>query len=79
MLNSQHYQSSKKMSKKINQAMVRGGNHRQNWTKLMDIQTKTHFRNVLRGDMVSWNDPISLLNDTALTWENLKTKFERDF
>jgi hypothetical protein len=47
-----------------------------NWT---DIQTITHFRNALRGDMVSWYDTITLLDDTALTWINLKTKFERDF
>jgi hypothetical protein len=47
-----------------------------NWT---EIQTITHFRNALRGDMVSWYDTITLLDDTALTWDNLKTKFERDF
>ena len=47
-----------------------------NWS---DIQTITHFRNALRGDMVSWYDTITLLDDTALTWDILKTKFERDF
>ena len=47
-----------------------------NWT---DIQTITHFRNALRGDMVSWYDTITLLDDTELTWANLKIKFERDF
>ena len=47
-----------------------------NWT---DIQTITHFRNALRGDMVSWYDTITLLDDTAMTWAILKAKFERDF
>ncbi len=47
-----------------------------NWT---DIQTITHFRNALRGDMVSWYDTITLLDDTPVTWNNLRTKFERDF
>ena len=47
-----------------------------NWS---DIQTITHFRNALRGDMVSWYDTITLLDDTALTGDILKAKFERDF
>jgi hypothetical protein len=47
-----------------------------NWS---DIQTITHFRNALRGDIISWYDTITLLDDTALTWDNLKAKFERDF
>ena len=47
-----------------------------NWP---DIQTSMHFRNALRGDMVSWYDTITLLDDTALMWDILKAKFERDF
>ena len=49
---------------------------RGNWS---DIQTITHFKNALSGDMVSWHDTITLTNDTTLTWDILKAKFERDF
>ena len=47
-----------------------------NWT---DVQTLTHFRNALRGDMVGWYTSIAVFDDTPLTWDLLKTKFERDF
>ena len=47
-----------------------------NWN---DAQTLTHFRNALRGDMVGWYTSIAVFDDTELTWELLKTKFERDF
>ena len=49
------------------QAMVGESEHQQiggNWS---DIQKITHFRNASRGDMVSWYDTITLLDDTALT------------
>ena len=47
-----------------------------NWT---DVQTLTHFRNALRGDMVSWYNSAAVFDDIPLTWDLLKAKFERDF
>ena len=47
-----------------------------NWT---DVQTLTHFRNALRGDMVGWYTSITVFDDTVLTWDFLKTKIARDF
>ena len=47
-----------------------------NWS---DIQIIKHFGNALSGEIVSWYDTITLLDDTALTWDNLKTIFERYF
>ena len=44
-----------------------------NWT---DIQTITHFRNALRGDMVSWYDTITLLDDTAMTWAQFSPEID---
>ena len=46
------------------------------WT---DNQTLTHFRNALRGDMVCWYTTVTILDDTVLTWDILKAKFESDF
>ena len=45
----------------------------------MDVQTLTHFRNALRGDMAGWLTYIAVFDDTPLTWDLLKSKFKRDF
>ena len=47
-----------------------------NWT---DVQTLAHFSNALRGDMVGWYTSLSVYDNTPLTWNLLKNKFERDF
>ena len=47
-----------------------------NWN---EAPTLAHFRNALTGDMVGWYTSISVFYDTPLTWDLLKTKFERDF
>ena len=46
------------------------------WT---DIQTVTHFRNAIRGEVLKWYNAQPLVDVDNLEWENVKTQFENDF
>ena len=46
------------------------------WT---DQQSVTYFRNALKGQMIPWFNGLKIVRNTAITWEYLKEKFERDF
>ncbi len=42
------------------------------------IQTLTHFRNALRGEVLRWYNALPLLDVENLNWVNDKTQFEQD-
>jgi hypothetical protein len=46
------------------------------WT---DLQTVTHFRSVLRGEVFKWYTALPLLNVDSLNLEVVKTQFKQDF
>ncbi len=46
------------------------------WTNL---QTITHFRNALRGEVLKWYNALPLLDIDNLDWEIVCTQFEQDY
>ena len=50
--------------------------HGGGWT---DLQTLTHFRNALRGEVLKWYNALPLLDVDNINWENVKTQYEQDF
>jgi hypothetical protein len=58
------------LQKVINNKQIAG------WTVL---QTVTHFRNALRGEVLKWYNALSLLHIDNLNWDNVKTQFEKDY
>jgi hypothetical protein len=46
------------------------------WT---DLQTLTHLRNALRGEVSKWHNALSLLDVDNLNWENVRSQLEQDF
>jgi hypothetical protein len=46
------------------------------WTNL---QTVTHFRNTLRGEVLKRYNALPLLDIDSLNWDSVKTHFEKDY
>ena len=46
------------------------------WT---NIQTVTHFRNALKGEVLKWFNALPPLNTDNLNWKVVNTQFEQDF
>ncbi len=45
----------------------------------MDLQTVTHFRNALRGEVLKWYNALPLMAVDNLIRVNVITQFEQDF
>ena len=46
------------------------------WT---DLQTITHFRNALRGEVLKWYNALPLMDIINLDWQVVKSRFEIDY
>jgi hypothetical protein len=46
------------------------------WT---DLQTVTHFRNTLRGEVLKWYNALPLLDIDNLNWDTGRNQFEKDY
>ena len=46
------------------------------WT---DLQTITHFRNALRGEVLKWYNALPLMDIDNLDWQVVKARFEIDY
>jgi hypothetical protein len=44
-----------------------------------DLQTVTHFKNAIRGEMPKWYNALPLLDIDNLNWDILRNQFEKDY